>query len=765
MFVHKANSPARFVVPLACILGAAVASPARADDAPAAAPAAAPAPAAPAAPVPSLIPNGDFETLGADNWPEGWGGARPGITCEVENGNHFLRLSSQAPDQMLLTYREIKIPAGTQAVDLSWRQRITGLQRGKQSWFAPTMMLNWLDDARNKVKPGPPNNHFGKDTEGWEPEDVKFLVPSGATMLAVMPSLFRVQAGTYDLDDFSLIPTDPAPIAAATADAEAARTAKLEKVAEVRQAKAAASVGADGSIIPNGTFQDSKGDGNPDGWGSLKGNLSWQMDGNDRFLRLTSTEPGKMVMMYHEVVLPPGLKALDLSWQQRVSNLQVGAEPWFDARVLVQFLDAAGEKMPDAPSPVYTHQNSANWEAKDTQFLVPDGAVTLVFMPTLFQVQSGTLDLKEISLKPTDEAPLLAAQAARAKDQAFANVPVEAPQPDKWPEELHTSGNQILNKDGKEFWLQGVNVESLEFLVKGDHVMRSTLVAIDDWKSNVIRLPVKEEYWFGQDPTQKDGGAAYRQLVDNVITLAANRGAYVMLDLHRFRAPQQIHEDFWKDAATKYANNPAVLFDLFNEPHDISWDVWKNGGQVVDKTKAADEDAFLTPEEKAKNALGFASVGMQALVDTVRATGAKNIVIAGGLDWAYDLSGIANGFALDDKGGNGIIYATHIYAAKTDWQDKVLVIAGKYPIIVSELGANTQKFTFIPADQQEDASTWVPKVLGFIQKYHLNWTAFSLHPKSSPELITGWDYMPTPEWGALAKRALAGEQFPFMGLK
>jgi hypothetical protein len=143
----------------------------------------------------------------------------------------------------------------------------------------------------------------------------------------------------------------------------------------------------------------------------------------------------------------------------------------------------------------------------------------------------------------------------------------------------------------------------------------------------------------------------------------------------------------------------------------------------------------------------------------VRATGARNIVLVGGLDWAYDLSGIANGFALEEKGGNGIIYSTHIYAGKKNWQDKVLVVADRHPILVGEMGANTKKFSFIPADQQEDAVTWVPAMLGFAQKYQLHWTAFSLHPKSAPSMITGWDYTPTPEWGAFVKRALAGEKF------
>ena len=106
------------------------------------------------------------------------------------------------------------------------------------------------------------------------------------------------------------------------------------------------------------------------------------------------------------------------------------------------------------------------------------------------------------------------------------------------------------------------------------------------------------------------------------------------------------------------------------------------------------------------------------------------------------------------------MFAAHIYAQKTDWLGKVMVVADKYPVIVSECGANTKKFTFMPAESQEDAGTWVPRLLGFIQANRLHWTAFSFHPKSAPVLISDWKYTPTPEWGGPAKRALAGEKFP-----
>ena len=59
-------------------------------------------------------------------------------------------------------------------------------------------------------------------------------------------------------------------------------------------------------------------------------------------------------------------------------------------------------------------------------------------------------------------------------------------------------GQQGLDKDGKPVWLQGVNVVSLEWSVQGEQVMKAAQVAIEQWKANIIRLPVKEEYWFGR---------------------------------------------------------------------------------------------------------------------------------------------------------------------------------------------------------------------------------------------------------------------------
>lgn len=193
------------------------------------------------------------------------------------------------------------------------------------------------------------------------------------------------------------------------------------------------------------------------------------------------------------------------------------------------------------------------------------------------------------------------------------DVPPEVADANKWPKPLTVVGNRLHDSDGNDVWLQGVNAGGLEVQAGDPQPIRSAVVAIDKWLSNCVRVPVKETFWYGQGEGQTDGGARYREMIDQIITLAANRGAYVAIDLHRFRAPKQEHAEFWKDFATLYKDHPAVLFDLFNEPHDISWEVWRNGGFVGDK-KGVDESAFLNDADKMKNQ-GFESVGMQGLAE------------------------------------------------------------------------------------------------------------------------------------------------------
>ncbi len=486
----------------------------------------------------------------------------------------------------------------------------------------------------------------------------------------------------------------------------------------------------------------------PADWG-VGGNVRWAADekGN-HFLRIFCTEPGKMAMLYREFPLPEGTVGIAVSFKARVSGLVVGEQKWYDARLIHKIRTPEGDR---DVSPIFFNADTAGWVARETVFNVPAGATHYIFMPALFQAKAGTFDLDNIRITalkageevPSTKPPRRPWPTCELKPLTDADTPV-------------VEGPKLKTRDGRELWLQGVAIPSLEWMVAGDHMEESLAHAVADWKANVVRIPLKSIYWFGEADKEfnrrTDGGAGYRTLVDRLVDYANERGCYVVLDLHEYKAPTAKHARFWKSAAEHFANRPGVIFDLLNEPHDISWDEWKNGGKLKDGGGA---DAVAENDE-AKDV--DVSIGMQELVRVVRATGANNVLLCGGLDWAYDLSGILKGFALEDTPeGNGIMYSAHIYPWKSDWQGKVLDIAAQYPVLCGEVGCQVKPMPF--EKSAKDPYAWAPDMLACIQKHRLHWTAWSFHPGASPCVLADWDYTPTPYWGAFVRAALRGATF------
>jgi hypothetical protein len=349
---------------------------------------------------------------------------------------------------------------------------------------------------------------------------------------------------------------------------------------------------------------------------------------------------------------------------------------------------------------------------------------------------------------------LLTTAALAAVVAAGADVP---PGASTLPLPLKVVGTEILNSKGEPVRLSGVNTASMEWTSNGEgRILKTINVAIQDWHVNVIRLPLAQDRWFGRAPEQTDEGKSYRALVHQVVDLCATQQCYVILDLHwsdcnewgtnigQHSMPDLNSLAFWKDFAPVYANHPAALYDLYNEPHDVSWDTWLNGGTVTDRPNG----------RRAGQPRTYEAVGMQKLLDTVRGTGARNVIVAGGLDWAYDMSGFLGDYALSDPRGRGVIYANHCYDNKNDsvyaWIAKLEKAAAKVPVIVSEFGGASGPSKRVPADN------WLLHVLQAIQDHQWNYTAWDLHTSAGPTLISDWNYTPSPRYGVFLKQLLAG---------
>jgi len=517
------------------------------------------------------------------------------------------------------------------------------------------------------------------------------------------------------------------------------------------------------SLVLNGDFATLDADQWPTEW-PKNGNVTLESEGTAHYLHFTSPDSGTMVMLYRRVKLPNPLPAgLELRVKVRFVDVKVGSKPWFDARIMSKFASDQGEHLPpDPPAPAFHGDSKGKWITKSLFFAVPKNAAFIDLMPALFRVSSGTFDLGECDLFPASDD-----QIPKPPPIAKSTTFLPTTNPSRIPKELHVTGNQLQDSDGKFVQLQGLCLDSLEWSGKGEHLDASIPVAIEQWHANVIRLPIGLAFWNGRGHYSKpDGGVSYREVVDKCVEATIGRGAYLVLDLHRFGPPQQQDIDFWKDAAVRYKDNPGVMFELFNEPHSMSWQLWRYGGSL------AEAGADKNVAENNEHSDAQTTVGMQALVDAVRSTGAKNLIIAGGLDWGFDLSGVANGYALADQPGtDGIMYSSHLYPWKNGYQSSTLDAAAKFPVFIGEVGNinSWSDFKFIPPSQQTEpvgpTSRWPIDMLGMIQKYKLNWTGFSFHPKCGPDVISDWNYTPTDYWGIYVKKALAGEQFAMQRMR
>ena len=425
--------------------------------------------------------------------------------------------------------------------------------------------------------------------------------------------------------------------------------------------------GAD--LIANGDMETQSG-GRPYGWGGAGEALE---ENGNHFLRLVQTTAGEMPMVYRRFDLPKNLAAydqIDFSMRGRVSGLVKGSESWYDARVMINVKSASGETL---SSPSISFGKDTGWSERHCYIKLVEGAAYVEYMPTLFRCNAGTFDFDDFHA--TLREPTVGLVAPTTEGLGAADM-------------LRAEGNRLVNAAGKHVWLQGVNVPSMGWSVKGENTTTSFQVAIEEWGASIIRLPLHSKFWFGDSAS--DGGIGYRQRVDNLINEANRRGCYVLVDLHEYEKATANHAAFWHSCATRYANRPGVLFDLLNEPHDTTWEVWHDG--------------------------------MQMLVDAVRATGAKNVVVCGGLDWGYDLSGVLKGYALSDTLGNGIMYSAHVYPWKGNWQGKFLDIAAQHPVLIGEVGCQVDPMPFEP--YAKDPSEWAPKIIACIKENKLNWTAW-----------------------------------------
>ncbi|MEU9442684.1 cellulose binding domain-containing protein [Streptomyces sp. NPDC048304] len=318
---------------------------------------------------------------------------------------------------------------------------------------------------------------------------------------------------------------------------------------------------------------------------------------------------------------------------------------------------------------------------------------------------------------------------------------------------LHVSGNKLVDAGGTAHRLLGVNRSGGEFMcVQGygiwdGPVDDAAIAAIADWKANAVRIPLNEECWLGlSDVKPEYGGANYVNAVKELVARVEAHGMTPVLDLHwtygqytgnsagcsdvhatcqKPMPDMQYSPSFWASVASTFKDDPAPVFDLFNEPYPDratssatdAWKCWRDGGTCP--------------------GISYEVAGMQDLVDAVRGAGAKNVVMAGGLAYSNDLSQWST-YKPSDPTGN-LAAAYHVYnfnscAGESCWNSTLAPVAAQVPLVAGEIGENTCAHSFV--DQ-------VMKWFDDRNLSYLGWTWNTWDCSSGPSLISAYDGTPT----------------------
>lgn len=176
---------------------------------------------------------------------------------------------------------------------------------------------------------------------------------------------------------------------------------------------------------------------------------------------------------------------------------------------------------------------------------------------------------------------------------------------------------------------------------------------LHDWGVTALALPIAQDLALeGRDDAE---GEDYLEAIDATIEAAAESGIYTIIRLSLLSSmlptgvgpggdifdpalPDQRSIDLWAVLARRYSNEPAVIFDLFRNPHDIA---------------ASDSTSFLVP----RFSWSVWRHWLLAMLGEIKREHPRALIIARGP--SFDMSGFPLVYSDGSRAAN-IIYATEI---------------------------------------------------------------------------------------------------------
>lgn len=256
---------------------------------------------------------------------------------------------------------------------------------------------------------------------------------------------------------------------------------------------------------------------------------------------------------------------------------------------------------------------------------------------------------------------------------------------------LQVKGTQLCNQAGQPVLLRGMSTHGLHWF--GSFASAQSIQNTAARGANLFRVAM----YTGEGGYLSQPAAVKAQLVA-AVDAAIQADLYVIIDWHILSdGNPAAHTDqavaFFTEMAQRYGDNPAVLFEICNEPNgNITWS-------------------------------GNVKPYAQRVVSAIRAYAPRSIILVGSPTWSQDI----HQAAADPLQGTNLMYTLHFYAGTHgDWlrQRADQALAQGLPLFVSEWG--TSRADGSGGVYLAESRQW----LDFLESRGISWANWSLCDKN-----------------------------------
>lgn len=295
---------------------------------------------------------------------------------------------------------------------------------------------------------------------------------------------------------------------------------------------------------------------------------------------------------------------------------------------------------------------------------------------------------------------------------------------------LQVNGRNLADSNGDIVVLSGM---SLFWSQWGGKYYNSETVRwlVEDWKCTVIRAAIGVENGGYLENPQQGLLNAYA-----VIDACINSGIYVIVDWHDHHAEEHTSEaaQFFSAVSEKYGNHSNLIYEIYNEPLDVSWnDVLKPYAETV--------------------------------ITEIRKNDPDNLIIMGTRNWSQDVQDVI-GNEIDDL---NIAYVLHFYSSthKQDLRDKgIMAMNAGIPLFISEWGLSEASGT--GNINIAESNKW----FAFLEDNNLSWCNWSIIDKDETSAalkptttrLSGWDATELTQSGNMIRNYLIQQNSPVFDL-